>query len=114
MARGTGRGGGGSCQIRGLALAPGSVALPGGGAAAEENPELGAMQRRLWICSLLALPLLAAGMAEMVPGATRLLTAVSPTTRNWLELLLATPAVLWGGWPFFQRGCGSVVIRSLN
>jgi Cu+-exporting ATPase len=104
----------GSCPICGMALEPRSVALPGGGAAAEENPELGAMQRRLWICSLLALPLLAAGMAEMVPGAMRLLAAISPTASNWLELLLATPAVLWGGWPFFQRGWASLVNRSLN
>ena len=104
----------GSCPICGMALEPRSVALPGGGAAAEENPELGAMQRRLWICAVLALPLLAAGMAEMVPGAMRLLAAIPPATRNWLELLLATPAVLWGGWPFFQRGGASIVNRSLN
>src|SRR6202043_2431446 len=67
-----------------------------------------------WVTAVLALPLLVAGMAEMVPGAMRALAVVSPATRNWLELVLATPAVLWGGWPFFQRGWASVVNRSLN
>jgi Cu+-exporting ATPase len=117
--------GAGSCPICGMALEPRTLALHGGGAAgraagrspssaAAENPELGAMQRRLWVTAALALPLLAAGMAEMVPGGMRLLEAFSPAARNWLELLLATPAVLWGGWPFFQRGWLSLVRRSLN
>jgi heavy metal translocating P-type ATPase len=104
----------GSCPLCGMALEPRTLALPGGAAAAEENPELHAMQRRLWVCAVLSLPLLAAGMAEMVPGAMRLLDTISPANRNWLELLLATPVVLWGGWPFFQRGWASIVNRSLN
>ncbi|MBV8201923.1 MAG: copper-translocating P-type ATPase, partial [Acidobacteria bacterium] len=103
----------GSCPLCGMALEPRSPAPPGE-AAAWENPELRAMQRRLWVCAVLSLPLLAAGMAEMVPRATRLLAVVSPITRNWLELLLATPVVLWGAWPFFQRGWASIVNRSLN
>jgi Cu+-exporting ATPase len=115
----------GSCPICGMALEPRTPAPPAGGAGGQaggrspspapaENPELGAMQRRLRVSAALTLPLLAAGMAEMVPGGTRLLDALPPATRNGLELLLATPAVLWGGWPFFQRGWLSLVRRSLN
>jgi Cu+-exporting ATPase len=114
----------GSCPICGMALEPRTLALPGGASgraggrspasATAENPELGAMQRRLWVTAALTLPLLAAGMAEMVPGGMRLLDTLSPAARNWLELLLATPAVLWGGWPFFQRGWLSLVRHSLN
>jgi P-type Cu+ transporter len=101
----------GSCPICGMALEPRTVAAAG---AEDDNPELRSMQRRFRITAVLALPLLVAGMAEMVPGAARALDVVSPATRNWLELLLATPAVLWGGWPFFERGWASIVHRSLN
>src|SRR5579863_2046366 len=107
----------GSCPICGMALEPRTLALPDGGGAgarAVENPELRTMRRRLWVTAVLALPLLAAGMGEMIPGGMRLLAPISTATRNWLELLLATPAVLWGGWPFFQRGWASLVHRSLN
>jgi P-type Cu+ transporter len=104
----------GSCPICGMALEPRTVTLPGGGAAGEANPELRSMQRRLWVTAALALPLLAAGMAEMLPGGTRLLGAIPGAARNWLELVLATPAVVWGGWPFFERGWASVRHRSLN
>jgi Cu+-exporting ATPase len=104
----------GSCPICGMALEPRTVALPGGGAAAEENPELRSMQRRLWVSAVLALPLLAGGMAEMLPGGIRLLDAIPAAARNWLDLLLATPVVVWGGWPFFERGWASVRHRSLN
>ena len=98
----------GSCPICGMALEP-RIATAG-----DENPELRSMERRFWISAILSLPLLLAGMAEMVPGATRALAVVSPATRHWLELLLATPAVLWGGWPFFQHGWASIANRSLN
>jgi len=113
----------GSCPICGMALEPrtptassaGNAGSAGdAGGTGDENPELRSMQRRFWVTAVLALPLLVAGMAEMVPGATRALDVVSPATRNWLELLLATPAVLWGGWPFFERGWASIVHRSLN
>jgi Cu+-exporting ATPase len=103
----------GSCPICGMALEPRTLALRGG-AAPEESPELRSMQRRLWVSALLALPLLAAGMAEMLPGGMRLLDAVPAAARHWLELLLATPVVLWGGWPFFERGWASIRNRSLN
>jgi P-type Cu+ transporter len=109
------RPGPGSCPICGMALEPRTVAASGGGAgAAGEDLELRSMQRRLWVSAALTLPLLAAGMAEMVPGGMRLVDAVPPTARNQLELLLATPVVLWGGWPFFARGWSSLVHRSLN
>ncbi len=109
----------GSCPICGMALERRTVALPGGGTqeadeAAEENPELRDMVRRFRVTAALALPLLVAGMAEAVPAGMRLLDAVPAATRNLAELLLATPAVLWGGWPFFQRGWASLVHRSLN
>jgi Cu+-exporting ATPase len=110
----------GSCPICGMALEPRTLAAGdagdagGAGGAGDLNPELRSMQRRFQVTAILALPLLVAGMAEMVPGATHALAAVSPAARNWLELLLATPAVLWGGWPFFQRGWASIVNRSLN
>ncbi len=104
----------GSCPICGMALEPRAPALPGAGAPAAEDPELRDMQRRFWWTAALALPLLAAGMAEALPGGMRLLGAVPPAVRNAAELLLATPAVLWGGWPFFQRGWASLVHRSLN
>jgi len=98
----------GSCPLCGMALEPRTAA------AGDENPELRSMQRRFWVSAILSLPLLLAGMAEMVPGAMRALAVVSPATRNWLELALATPVVLWGGWPFFQRGWASIANRSLN
>ena len=104
----------GSCPICGMALEPRTLSASDAGGAGDLDPELRSMQRRFWVTAVLALPLLVAGMAEMVPGAMRALAVVSPATRNWLELVLATPAVLWGGWPFFQRGWASVVNRSLN
>jgi Cu+-exporting ATPase len=111
------RAGPGSCPICGMALELRTLAPGHAGERGEDgdlNPELRSMQRRFWVTAILALPLLVAGMAEMVPGAMRALAVVSPATRNWLELVLATPAVLWGGWPFFERGWASIVNRSLN
>jgi Cu+-exporting ATPase len=106
----------GSCPICGMALELRTVALPGGGGAAveEKNPELRDMERRFRVTAALALPLLVTGMAAAVPAGMRLLATVPPATLNYAELLLATPAVLWGGWPFFQRGWASLVHRSLN
>ena len=98
----------GSCPICGMALEPRTMT-----AAPAENPELRSMQRRLWIGGALTLPLLVLTMAHMLPG--RPLDALVPHhLRPWLELALATPVVLWGGWPFFERGATSVVRRSLN
>jgi len=102
------RPGPGSCPICGMALEPRTVSQT-----EEENPELRHMTRRFWISLALTVPLLAIAMADMLPG-----MPVEHTLPGgwlpWIELLLATPVVLWGGWPFFQRGWTSVVNRSTN
>src|SRR5438874_8253573 len=78
-----------------------------------DNPELRDMTRRFWACVALALPLLAIVMAEHFDKPA-LDAVISPRFAVWVQLVLATPAVLWGGWPFFQRGWASVVNRRLN
>lgn len=97
----------GHCPICGMALEPKTVTVE------EDNPELRDMTRRFWVSVGLTAPLLAIAMADMLPGmpVQRLAGAHGLA---WLELLLATPVVLWGGWPFFQRGWASVVNRSAN
>jgi Cu+-exporting ATPase len=98
----------GNCPICGMALEPRTVSL-----AEEENPELVEMSRRFWVSVLLTIPLLAIGMSEFIPGAD--LSRLLPMrVRSWLELVLATPVVLWGAWPFFVRGWQSIQNRSLN
>jgi Cu+-exporting ATPase len=79
----------------------------------EENPELVDMGRRFGVSLALTIPLFIAAMGEHVPGRP-LERLASPHALGWLELVLATPIVLWGGWPFFVRGWQSVVNRSLN
>ncbi len=98
----------GSCPICGMALEPRTVT-----AQEEENPELRDMTRRFWVSVVLTLPLLGIAMADMLPGMP-LQHAFPNAWLPWIELLLATPVVLWGGWPFFQRGWASVVNRSTN
>ncbi len=96
----------GSCPICGMALEPRNVP-------AEDNAELRDMTRRFWTCAALALPVFVLAMvSDLVPQAIP--SAVSMRVVQWLEFLLATPAVLWGGWPIFQRGWASLVNRSLN
>jgi P-type Cu+ transporter len=101
------RAGPGNCPICGMALEPRTVT------AHEDNPELRDMTRRFWISLALTTPLLAIAMGSMF--SPRMFVA-SPWNRilPWLELLLATPVVLWCGWPFFQRGWASLVNRSTN
>jgi Cu+-exporting ATPase len=79
----------------------------------EANPELVGMTHRFWISAALSLPLLFLAMSEMIPGQP-IQYAISPRMLTWLQFALATPVVLWGGWPFFERGWKSVVNRSLN
>jgi len=98
----------GSCPICGMALEPRTVTLE-----EEANPELVDMSRRFWFSLVLAVPVLFLAMSEMIPGQP-LQHAVSLRLLSWIQLALATPVVLWGGWPFFQRGWASVVNRSLN
>jgi P-type Cu+ transporter len=102
------RPGPGSCPICGMALEPRTVT-----AVVEENPELRDMTRRFWVSVVLTVPLLAVAMADMLPGMP--VQQVLPGGwLAWIELLLATPVVVWGGWPFFQRGWASIVNRSTN
>ena len=98
----------GNCPICGMALEPRNATLE-----EEENPELADMSRRFWVSSALALPTLVIAMgADLAPQlAGRFL---SHSAIQWLQFALATPAVLWGGWPLFQRGWASLVNRSLN
>jgi Cu+-exporting ATPase len=98
----------GNCPICGMALEARTVS-----ATEEDNPELRDMTRRLWVSTALTLPLLAIAMADMLPGMP-LHQALPVGWFSWIELLLALPVVLWGGWPFFQRGWASVVNRSTN
>ncbi|HZA52875.1 MAG TPA: copper-translocating P-type ATPase, partial [Candidatus Udaeobacter sp.] len=71
------------------------------------------MTRRFWIGVALSIPLLFLAMSDMIPGQP-VQRSFSPRVLNWIQLVLATPVVLWGGWPFFQRGWQSIVNRSLN
>jgi P-type Cu+ transporter len=102
------RSGPGNCPICGMALEPRTVS-----SAREENPELRDMTRRFWVSLVLTAPLLAIAMADMLPG-MRVEGALPHGWLPWLELILATPVVLWGGWPFFGRGWASIVNRSTN
>jgi len=102
------RPGPGACPICGMALEPRTVTAKG-----EDNPELREMTRRFWISVLLTAPLLGIAMAGMLPGMP--VQFVLPSGwLPWVEFALATPVVLWGGWPFFQRGWASIVNRSTN
>jgi P-type Cu+ transporter len=94
----------GSCPICGMALEPREVTVT------EDNPELIDMKRRFWVSTVLTAPLLIFMVLDMLPAAHRL----SPTTTGWLQFALASPVVLWGGYPFFQRGWASVISRHLN
>jgi Cu+-exporting ATPase len=100
----------GTCPICGMALEPRTIAAPDQG---EENPELADMTRRFWVSAVLTAPLILMAMAHDLPGHV-LDDVAAPTTLRWVELALATPVVLWGGWPFFVRARQSLVHRSLN
>jgi Cu+-exporting ATPase len=101
------RPGPGSCPICGMALEPRTVAA----ASAEDNPELRDMTRRFWISLALTVPLIAIAMLSMSSKPGHIFSGVA---LPWLELALSTPAVLWGGWPFFERFWTSLINRSPN
>ena len=97
----------GNCPKCGMALEPREAV------GVEENPELADMNRRLWVSTAFALPVfLLAMVADLAPQ--WLPGWLTMHAVQWLEFLLATPVVLWGGWPFFVRGWQSVVSRNLN
>jgi Cu+-exporting ATPase len=102
------RPGPGSCPICGMALEPRTVI-----AEEPENPEMVSMTRRFWASVALTIPVLALGMSDLIPGRP-LQHVLRMRAIGWIELALATPVVLWGGWPFFERGWASLVNRSLN
>jgi Cu+-exporting ATPase len=98
----------GNCPICGMALEPRTVA-----GAEEENLELRDMTRRFWVSTMLAAPLFVLAMlADLAPQWVTPWIAHRPL--QWVQFALATPVVLWGGWPFFVRGWQSVVNRHLN
>ena len=96
----------GSCPICGMALEPDLVSLDDA-----PNPELADMTRRFWIGLGLTVPVFALEMGSHLLGLHALMERQSS---NWAQLLLASPVVLWAGWPFFQRGWASIVSRNLN
>ena len=97
----------GSCPICGMALEPVMVS------AEEDTSELDDMTRRFWISIVLTLPLFIYAMGDMIPGHP-LEWLVPGAWASWLQLALAAPVVLWGGWPFFVRGWRSVRTLNLN
>jgi Cu+-exporting ATPase len=80
----------------------------------EENPEYEDMKKRFWVGVVFSLPLVLIAMREILPGGHVLDALASAKILAWVELILATPVVLWGGWPFMVRGWQSVVNKSLN
>ncbi|MEN8232134.1 MAG: heavy metal translocating P-type ATPase [Thermodesulfobacteriota bacterium] len=100
----------GSCPKCGMALEPMSVTVD----EEEANPEYEDMKRRFIVGAILSVPLLLIAMRTMIPGLEVINSWASAGTLEWIELILATPVVLWAGWPFYERGVQSVINRSLN
>ena len=98
----------GSCPLCGMGLEAETVSADG-----EDDSELKDMSRRFWVSLVLSLPLLAIVMGEMIPGSPFAHLFAGSWSR-WLQLALATPVVLWGGWPFFVRGVQSLRTMKLN
>jgi Cu+-exporting ATPase len=96
----------GSCPICGMALEPEIASADSG-----PNPELIDMTRRFWIGLVLTLPVVVLEMGTHVVGAHGW---IDQSLSNWIQFVLATPVVLWAGWPFFVRGAQSLVTRNLN
>jgi Cu+-exporting ATPase len=98
----------GPCPICGMALEPMTVA-----AEDESDPELVDMTRRFWVCLALTAPLLLLSMGEMIPGLD-MAAGLGGRAMVWLQLVLASPVVIWGGRPFFERAWASILSRRLN
>ncbi len=97
----------GDCSICGMALEPRTVSLE------EKNPELMDITRRFWVSIILTVPLFILTMSEYIPQISfeRFFPNI---VIKWLEIVLATPIVIWGGWPFFVKAVRSIINRSLN
>jgi Cu+-exporting ATPase len=98
----------GSCPICGMALEPRTAMAEDG-----PNEELVSMTRRLWVSVALAIPVVALGMSDIIPGQP-LQGVLTMRALGIIQFALATPVVLWAGWPFFERAWMSLVHRSLN
>ncbi|WP_380871960.1 copper-translocating P-type ATPase [Sphingomonas sp. DBB INV C78] len=97
----------GACPICGMALEPAMVTADSG-----PSPELKDMSRRFWVALVLSLPVLFLEMGgHLFPALHHI---VPPTISTWIQFVLATPVVLWAGWPFFERGWASLRTRNLN
>lgn len=97
----------GDCPICGMALEPKNISA----ATPEDDSELKDMTRRLWIGAALTLPVFLLAMSHLIPNTP---AWFSGDASRWIQFLLATPVVLWAGWPFFVRGWRSTVTRHLN
>ncbi|MCR4432450.1 MAG: heavy metal translocating P-type ATPase [Caldiserica bacterium] len=98
----------GSCPICGMALEPRTIT------GEEKNPELKDMTRRFWAGLILTIPLILIAMRNYIPGLSLMDRLLSHELLKWAEIILATPVVLWAGWPFFVRGWQSIITRKLN
>ena len=98
----------GDCPVCGMALEPVVVTEDD-----EDNRELLDMTRRFWASVVFTVPVFFIAMGDLLPGQP-VRAVLGSTARPWIELLLATPVVLWGSWPFFVRGWKSIVTRNLN
>ncbi len=97
------------CPICGMALEPEQISLDD----EEDTSELDDMTRRFWVSALLSFPLFIYAMGDLIPG--RPFEGLVPSAwAQWLQIPLAAPVVLWGGWPFFKRGWQSLKTRHLN
>lgn len=101
----------GSCPKCGMDLEPKVVSLEEEG----ESSELRGWTLRFWVGAVISLPVLMLAMGELIPGLGEWIEGLAaPRTRNWIQLVLSTPVVLWAGWPIFVRAWQSLVNRSLN
>jgi len=98
----------GTCPLCGMALEPRTISLEAG----DDNPELADMSRRMWYSAALTVPLFVLAMSDLLPGQP--LHHALGRAMSWAQLLLATPVVLWGGRPFFERGWESLRSGNLN
>jgi len=99
----------GNCPICGMALEPKYITATTG-----SNAELDDMSKRFWLSLILTLPLLLLAMGEHVPGLMYIINKIAPSVQSWLQFILATPVVLWCGWPLLKQGWFSLKNRHLN